>query len=323
MKIFLTGATGFVGSHFLRKLLADGHKVVNHIRSSNGIKSIEELGGSYWLGSLNDIEALKDPLLGCDAVIHCAAYLKFWGPEKDFEDANIGITKKLLDATKQSNVGRFIFISAASVAMNERKALIGINESQPYCSLLEMPYSRTKAVAEQLVLSAHSSQLKTIALRPPFIWGNGDAVDKQIGKAANQGQFAWFDKGNYPYATCHIDNLSHAVSLALNSTLDGSACFIADDGKLSFREFMTQRLKAGGYKVPKLSIATSTAYKIAGWIESIWRILKLKSDPPLVREMVRLMGYGFEISTNRAKEILGYESITSVKAGLGKVATKD
>jgi 2-alkyl-3-oxoalkanoate reductase len=207
--------------------------------------------------------------------------------------------------------------------MNERKALIGINESQPYCSLLEMPYSRTKAVAEQLVLSAHSSQLKTIALRPPFIWGNGDAVDKQIGKAANQGQFAWFDKGNCPYATCHIDNLSHAVSLALNLTLDGSACFIADDSNLSFREFMTQRLKAGDYQVPKVSIATSTAYKIAGWIESIWRMLKLKSDPPLVREMVRLMGYGFEISTNRAKEILGYESITSIKAGMGKVATKD
>ena len=124
MKIFLTGATGFVGSHFLKKLLADGHEVISHIRSSNGIKTIEKLGGSYWLGSLNDIEALKAPLLSCDAVVHCAAYLKFWGPEKDFEDANIGITKNLLDATKQSNVGRFIFISAASVAMNDRKALV-------------------------------------------------------------------------------------------------------------------------------------------------------------------------------------------------------
>jgi uncharacterized protein YbjT (DUF2867 family) len=77
MKIFLTGATGFVGSHFLKKLLADSHEVISHIRSPNGIKTIEKLGGTYWLGSLNDIEALKAPLLGCDAVVHSPHILSF------------------------------------------------------------------------------------------------------------------------------------------------------------------------------------------------------------------------------------------------------
>lgn len=319
MKIFLTGATGFVGSHFLKKLLSDGHEVVCHIRSASGIKTVESLGGTYWLGNLSDVEGLQEPLGKCDTVVHCAAYLKFWGPEKDFEEANIGITKHLLDAAKIAKVDRFIFISAASVAMNERKALIDIDESQPYCSSPELPYSRTKAIAEQLVLSAHSSQLKTIALRPPFIWGNGDAVDKQIGKASDQGQFAWFDGGQYPYATCHVDNLTHAVSLALKAELDGSACFIADESNLTFREFMTQRLKAGSYRVPKLSMPTVVAYKIAGFIEGIWRTLNLKSDPPLVREMVRLMGYGFNVSNANAQKVLGYKSSISIEEGLDGV----
>lgn len=322
MKIFLTGATGFVGSHFLKKLLSDGHEVVCHIRSASGINTVEALGGSYWLGNLKDVEGLQEPLRNCDAVIHCAAYLKFWGPEKEFEEANIGITKHLLEATKIAKVDRFIFISAASVTMNERKALIDIDESQPYCSSLELPYSRTKAIAEQLVLSAHSSQLKTIALRPPFIWGNGDAVDKQIGKAANQGQFAWFDGGQYPYATCHVDNLGHAVSLALTAELNGSACFVGDQSDLTFREFMTQRLKAGSYRVPKLSIPTVAAYKIAGFIEGIWRALNLKTDPPLVREMVRLMGYGFSISTSNAQKLLGYKPAISVEESLRRIAIK-
>ncbi|QWD75404.1 NAD(P)-dependent oxidoreductase [Polynucleobacter sp. MWH-UH24A] len=322
MKIFLTGATGFVGSHFLKRLLSDGHELVCHIRSDRGIKTIEALGGGYWLGSLGDDVALQELLKNCDAVIHCAAYLKFWGPEKEFEDANISITKHLLEAAKIAQVERFIFISAASVAMNERKALIDIDESQPYCSSLEFPYSRTKAIAEQLVLSAHSTQLKTIALRPPFIWGAGDAVDKQIGKAANQGQFAWFDGGQYPYATCHVDNLSHAVSLALKAELDGSACFIADEGHLPFKEFMTQRLRVGGYKVPKLSLPTSIAYKIAGLIEAIWKSLNLKSDPPLVREMVRLMGYGFSISTSKAQKVLGYEPASSINESLKQIEKK-
>lgn len=88
MKIFLTGATGFAGNHFLKRLLSDGHEVVYRIRSDSGIKTIEALGGSYWLGSLDDDVALQVPLSNCDAVIHCAAYLKFWGPKKEFEDAN-------------------------------------------------------------------------------------------------------------------------------------------------------------------------------------------------------------------------------------------
>ena len=153
MKIFLTCATGFVGSHFLKKLVSNGHEVVCQIRSASGIKTVEALGGSCWLGRLDDIEGLQGSLSNCDAVIHCAAYLKFWGPEKEFEDANIGITKNLLEAAKRAQVKRFIFISAASVAMNERKALIDIDESQPYCSSLEFPYSRTSGQVEALFRS--------------------------------------------------------------------------------------------------------------------------------------------------------------------------
>lgn len=319
MKIFLTGATGFVGSYILGKLVSDRHEVICHIRSSNGIKAIKSLGGNYWLGSLDDIKSIKSQLKGCEAIIHCAAYLKFWGSEKEFEDANIGITKNLLDATKESKVKRFIFISAASVAMNKRKALININETHPYCSLEEMPYSRTKGIAEQLVLSAHNKHLKTIALRPPFIWGNGDAVDKQIGQAANQNQFAWFSNGNYPFATCHIHNLTYAVSLALKANLDGSAVFIGDETNMNFRDFMSKRLKAGGYKIPKLSIPTSIAYWFAGLIELIWYGFRIQSNPPLVREMVRLMGYGFSISLNKAKKALKYRPILSILDGLKQI----
>lgn len=319
MKIFLTGATGFVGGYFLKKLLSDGHEVISHVRSTTSIKTIEKIGGKYWLGNLDEIKVLQAPLKGCDAVIHCAAYLKFWGSEKDFEDANITITKNLLQASKNTKIKRFIFISAASVVMNEGRALINISEDQPYCNLLELPYSRTKAIAEQLVLSAHSNQFKTIALRPPFIWGKGDAVDKQIGQAANQNQFAWFSGGNYSYATCHIHNLSYAVSLALKANLDGSAVFIADKTKMNFREFMSKRLKAGGYKIPKLSIPTSIAYWFAGLIELIWRRFKIQSNPPLVREMVRLMGYGFSISLNKAEKTLKYRPILSVLDGLKQI----
>ncbi len=85
---------------------------------------------------------------------------------------------------------------------------------------------------------------------------------------------------------------------------------------------MTQRLEAGSYRIPKLSIPTVAAYKIASLIEAIWKPLNLKSDPPLVREMVRLMGYGFSISTSNAQKLLSYKPAISVEESLRRIAIK-
>jgi nucleoside-diphosphate-sugar epimerase len=158
-------------------------------------------------------------------------------------------------------------------------------------------------------------------LRPAFVWGQGDLVDRQIGPAANHGKFGWFNQGEYLYSSCYIGNLCEAISLAVQSSVRAEAFFIADNETLRFRDWMTQRLRVGHYRVPTFSIPRALAWPFARFTENGWNYLPLKGDPPLVREAVRATGYPLTLSIEKAKRILSYRAPYSIEEGMAAIAT--
>jgi nucleoside-diphosphate-sugar epimerase len=162
-----------------------------------------------------------------------------------------------------------------------------------------------------------------VILRPAFVWGLGDLVDRQIGPAANQGKFGWFNQGEYFYSSCYIGNLCDAICLALQSSASAEAFFIADNEIMSFRGWMTQRLEAGRYRVPTLSIPRTVAWPLARFTENGWNYLPLKGDPPLVREAVRTTAYPFTLSIEKAKRMLLYKPTYTIAAGMQAIASSN
>ena len=211
-------------------------------------------------------------------------------------------------------------MSTASVVLNERCALYDAQEQLPLCQRVEMLFAYSKAQAERIVMSANTAQFTTLILRPAFVWGLGDLVDRQIGPAANQGKFGWFNQGEYLYSSCYVGNLCEAICLALQSTASAEAFFIADDEVMSFRTWMTQRLQAGRYRVPTLSIHRMVAWPLACFTENGWNHLPLKGDPPLVREAVRTTAYPFTLSIEKAKRMLLYKPTHTIAAGMRAIA---
>jgi nucleoside-diphosphate-sugar epimerase len=317
MKIFLTGASGFVGSHLIQYLEKQGHEIIAPLRRTD--HTYEHVNVCSQPVDLLDLGALKKVLLGVDAVIHCAAMVGTWGFEKDFQDTNIRITNNLIEAAKSAGVKKFIHMSCASVVMDTPQSLLDINESMPLCHRSEFPYSKSKAQAEKIVLQAGSAAFKTIALRPAFLWGKGDIVDRQIGRAARLGKFGWFNQGNYLYATCYIENLQEAVCKALQTERFNEAYFITDGQASSYRSFMEKRLRAGAYPVPSFSISTSVAWPLARFTENGWKYLPLRGTPPLTREIVRITGYPLTFNIQKAYRELGYEPQFTVEQALKKV----
>jgi nucleoside-diphosphate-sugar epimerase len=264
---------------------------------------------------------LNTALSGHDAVVHCAAHVTLWGSPALFQGINIGLTKKLIEAATATGIKRFIHMSTASVVLNERCALYDAQEQMPLCQRVEMRFAHSKAQAERIVISANTAQLATVILRPAFVWGLGDLVDRQIGPAANQGKFGWFNQGEYLYSSCYIGNLCDAICLALQSSASAEAFFIADNEIMSFREWMTQRLEAGRYRVPTFSIPRTVAWPLARFTENGWNYLPLKGDPPLVREAVRTTAYPFTLSIEKAKRMLLYKPTHTIAAGMRAIAS--
>lgn len=316
MKIFLTGASGFVGSHLIQSLSAAGHEILCHLRSPESFHIKPHQNLEIWSGNLNDISSLSKRLQGFDVVIHCAAEMKLWDSEKALYETNVLMTKNILESAKCSGIQQFIFMSDASIAKNPLSQNLNVSECRPLPALQDFPYSDSKYQAEQLVLEAGDEMFRTISLRPASIWGRGDVVDRFLGEASNLNKFGWFDEGNYLFSTCYINNLCEAVNKALLSKSTQESFFISDGQAIQFRKWMTMRLNAGHYKVPSLSIPRSFARPLARFTENGWKYLPLRGEPPLIREMVHLMAHPFSISIQKAKDQLAYEPLYSLEDGM-------
>lgn len=320
MKIFLTGVSGFVGKNLMAFLIKQGHDVIGHVRTDQGPN--DHLSQKLSHVNLLNPNEVQDELSDVDVVIHCAALVSIWSSPEAFYQNNVLVTKILLESAKQAGVQRLIFLSCASVVMQDRQALLNISESLPLSNRDELPYVKSKALAEALVIEAATESFKTIALRPAFIWGQGDIIDRQIGQAANNGKFGWFNQGDYLYSTCYIENLYLAVSRALTSDLFGEAFFITDGEPVSFRSFMSERLRIGGFPIPSLSISNRFAWALARFTENGWKYLPLKGFPPITREIVRLTGLPFTLSIEKAKQQLDYHPTYSVLQGLKHLSSQ-
>ena len=316
MKIFLTGASGFVGSHLLQSLAVAGHEVLAHYRSPQSLNIQSQPNLQVWSGDLNDVHSLAKRLQGIDSVIHCAAEMKLWNCEKELHETNVLMTERILKAAKQAGVSQFIYISDASVAKDPSIANLDVCESRALPSLEKFAYSHSKSLAEQSVLAAGDESFRVISLRPASIWGKGDLIDRILGKAANLNQFGWFDQGNYLFSTCYIGNLCAAVQKALLSKANRESFFISDGPPVLFRQWMSQRLLAGHYKVPTLSIPRFLAWPLARFTENGWNYLPLRGDPPLIREMVHLMARPFSVSITKAQAQLAYQPIYGMEEGM-------
>jgi 2-alkyl-3-oxoalkanoate reductase len=320
VKIFLTGATGFIGSHFLKHGLAAGHSITCSVRSPKQADAMRPLGASPWQGDLQNQGELSLALAGFDVLIHAAGSRDLAAPAELLEQSNTILTQVLVDAAAKAGVSRFIYISAASVVMSDPMPLLNGVESSPIVLRNYLPYTRSKALAEASVLAVQQGAMKVVVLRPSFVWGKGDSIDTEIGPASNRGQFGWFSQGRYPFATCSIANLCDALQLAMQYTQSGCVFNISDCEPVDFRVFMSERLKVSGFRVPTLSVPRKLAWWLGIFTETGWKYLPMPGKPPLVREMVRLMGFPFTVSIERARRELGYQAAHSIGAGMSHIA---
>ena len=176
MKVFLTGATGFVGHHVAHALAAQGADLRLLVRKSSNLQNLEGIRGETVLGDLLDPESLRSGLEGCDALMHVAADYRLWIRDpKSMYRANVDGTRELLRMARETGVKRVVYTSSVAT-MHFRTDGLVINEDTPV-SLKDMVghYKRSKFLAEQEALKAAQSGQQVILLNPttpigPYDW---------------------------------------------------------------------------------------------------------------------------------------------------------
>jgi nucleoside-diphosphate-sugar epimerase len=320
MKILVTGGTGLLGGRLIPKLVEDGHQIFALTRSASSHDKLKALGASPVEADLESGAPLSLPAI--DAVVHAAALFRFSGPRAPFFRTNVDGTVALLKAAENAGAKTFVYISAAGIVMDDAGTPIrNADESTSTFPNHFSAYLASKAQAEPLVLSADKPSFRTIALRPPAIWGPGDPFSRALRDAVTSGQFAFIDRGDYAFATCHVDNVIEAIQCALERGEGGRAFFIKDQEGQTFREFVASLASLQGLSIDKLrSMPYWLASAIGRLLDAFWVVARKPGDPPASRSMMRMIGREFTINDAAARRELGYVGRTSRAAGLQSYA---
>lgn len=181
---FVTGATGFIGSHVVRQLLLRGDRVRILARNSSRKSNVEAFGCEIAIGDLKDEISLLRCVQGCRRVFHVAADYRLWARNpQDIYDNNVGGTRNLLSACCEAGVEKVVYTSTVGT-IGLRKDGIPADEESPV-KLDDMigHYKRSKFMAEQVAREFAASGLPVIIVNPTTPVGPGTSSQPQPGES--------------------------------------------------------------------------------------------------------------------------------------------
>lgn len=322
--VLVTGGSGFVGARLIEPLRAAGWKVRALVRTEQARARVTELGAEAAIGDLDNATSLEHAVQGCEGVLHGAALFRLWSDRRDFEKANVQGTRRLLDAARRAGtVRRFVQIGAAAVVMGDMEPMLRANEQLPRQEREWAPYSASKARSEALVLAANEpGAFETVVIRPPMIWGACMPMLDHMVETVRSGRFRWVGDGSQAMSTAHVDNVCHAACLALERGCPGEAYFVSDGRDGTLREVLSALLATRGVEPPKRSAPLPVAWTVARAMEWVWCTFGRTGEPPITRQMLRLMGLPFTLDITKAQRELGYRPIVSWEQGLAEMRVR-
>jgi len=320
MNAFVTGGSGFVGRNLIEELVKRGDEVRALARSDMAADTVNSLGAEPVRGDLQDVDAMREGMQGCDVAFHAAAVVALWGDPEVFHRVNVDGTKNVIQCCRDAGVPRLVHVGTEAI-LADGSSLANVDETRPVPEKPYGLYPLTKGKAERIVREANDDQLTTVAIRPPLIWGKGDtSVLPQIVQAVKDGRWMWFNGGHYPHTTTHVKNVVEGLLKAAEKGRGGEVYFITDGEPPDFRWFMTEQLKTQGVDPGNRSIPYGLAWAFATACDVVWDTFNLKSDPPLARSILCLMGGEVSCMDRKAREELGYEGNVSHEQGLAEMA---
>jgi len=309
VKVFVTGATGFVGSHVAQELSRHGADLRILIRSSSKLANLEGIPAETVVGDLLQADALRSALAGCDAVMHVAADYRLWvtDPEKMHATNVIG-TRELLRLAREQGVPRVVYTSSvATMGFFSDGRLC--DEATPV-SLVNMigHYKRSKYQAEQEAVAAARAGQQVIILNPTTPIGSGDIKPTPTGRIIVdflKRKFpAYMDTG---LNLVDVDEVARTHVKALTAGQPGER-YILGGENLTLKQLLDKMSAITGLPSPTMRVPHSVAMMFALWDQTFTGKL-LGREPRATVEAVRMGKKMMFVSSAKAERDLGFRVV--------------
>lgn len=316
MNALVTGITGFVGGALARRLVAEGWMVTGLGRNRVIGSKLEQLGVQMIYGDLSEGEVVRFACDGQHLVFHCGGLSAAWGNYQDFYRANLMGTRHIVETCVQHKGIKLIHVSTPSIYFGYRSRL-NVTELGAIPAPVNA-YVNTKWAAEKII-QMHRHGVQSIVLRPRAIFGEGDtSLLPRILPRLKQGRLPIIGDGTNLVDLTYIDNVVEALWLAAHApdTAWGRAYNITNGESVLLWNVITQIAEVLGYPAPTRHIPAGVAFRLAGVLEGLWRMVRLPGEPPLTRFAVAALANSTTLDITAAQEWLGYIPVVEFEAGL-------
>jgi nucleoside-diphosphate-sugar epimerase len=282
MRVFVTGASGFIGAALCQELLERGHHVAALVRRPGS----EPPGTVPLHGDLADGAQLSELLARerPDWVIHLAAEIASQRSGRKLHEVNVMGTRRLIEAClavagSDPSQGPRVLFASTVVTGQAHGALL--TEEQPLP--VETPYGRSKQEGERVVLE---SGLPAIVIRPSHVYGPGGwYANELVARLRQPGRFAVVGRGENLWDVVHVSDVVAALIAAAESAPPGSTYHVVDDQPISFYEFMALTARTLGVGAPRrLPVGLARLFAGANAVDAIVRSAR-SSNAKIKREL--------------------------------------
>jgi len=306
MKCFVTGATGFLGSHVARQLHSKGADLRLLVRRSSRTDNIAELPAERVVGDLRELESLKRGMAGCEFVFHVAADYRLWAVNgQELYQSNVDGTRNILQAARDSSVRRVVYTSSvATMGFGNNGRLTDENAPVGLSNMIG-DYKRSKFMAEQLVLDAARGGQDVVMVNPTTPIGERDIKPTPTGQIVVD-----FLKRKFP---AYVDTGLNLVDvkdcaeghlLAVEKAMPGER-YILGGENLTLKQILDKLAAITGLPSPSLRLPYAVAYA-TGVVDTLVTGRMMKREPRVTLDSVRMGRKKMFVTSAKAERELGW-----------------
>lgn len=316
MRILITGAGGFIGSHLVDSQLALGQNVravdlhLDLLRHQDTNPHLAAL-----CGDITDKDLLKKLVDGVDIIYHLAsAHLDVSLSDEHYRRVNVGGTLSLLEAAEQAGVKRFVHCSSVGV--------IGDVENPPADESTECHptniYERTKLEGERAALDfANRTGFPVVVMRPAWVYGPRCPRTAKLMRTISKGRFLFFGSGQNMRHPVYISDAVKGLELCASADgVNGEVFIIAGENSVPVSELVRVMSEELGVRPPKLHLPIALGLLAGYSLEMAFKILS--KQPPFSRRSVDFFLKHNVYDIRKAKRMLGYQPQVDLRTGMQK-----
>jgi 2-alkyl-3-oxoalkanoate reductase len=312
----VTGAAGFLGSHVVDLLVANGERPRALVRRAADAAALEESGIEAYCHDIGNGAVYEDALRGVDRVIHCAARTGPWGPDDEYQRVNVRGLEALVRAAMAAGVRRFVHVSSITVHGNDVR---GQADEEAPLRAEPNPYSRSKVAAERLLARMVREEAAPITIvRPGWIYGPRDTSSfARIARRVEQGQMVTLGSGENHVPLVYVRDVAEGTLLASESPrAEGRSYLLVNDEPVTQRDFIGAVAAELGAPTPTRRLPYELSLMIGAVAEAGGRLARSQKPPPVTRYGLQLLGGENRFVIRRARSELGFTPQVALAEGV-------